>query len=137
MSPTLQGDEHSGDWVLAEKITYRFRKPRRWEVVEFTNYEGLQLMKRLAAFPGESLAIKDHQLQINGTPAAPPNPITYYPEGNLTAGKTFHVANGYYVLGDDSIDSQDSRYDGPVPPKKIRARALLILWPPSRIGFVH
>src|SRR5689334_21928171 len=35
MSPTLQGDENGGDWVLAEKVTYWFRDPRRWEVVEF------------------------------------------------------------------------------------------------------
>ena len=42
-----------------------------------------------------------------------------------------------YVLGDDSKDSADSRYDGPVPPDIVRGRVWLIVWPPERISFVR
>ena len=59
MSPTLQGDNKSGDWVLAEKISYWFRGPRRWEVVEFDDEDRIQIMKRVAALPGETIAVKD------------------------------------------------------------------------------
>jgi len=43
----------------------------------------------------------------------------------------------YHVLGDDTRDSQDSRFDGPIPTDQIKARAWLIVWPFSRIGFVN
>ena len=140
MSPTLQGDEHGGDWVLAEKISYWFRDPNRGDIVEFNDHEGVQVMKRITGLPGESISIQNYRVCIDGT-ELPPSPyaakVKYYPYGNLGGGKPFAVTGGYYVLGDDSIDSDDSRFEGTVARARVRARAFLILWPPSRIGFVH
>jgi signal peptidase I len=46
MKPTLKGDiPHGGnDWVLTERVSYWFRKPKRWEVVRFFDDEGNQVM---------------------------------------------------------------------------------------------
>jgi signal peptidase I len=139
MAPTLQGDVHGGDWVLAEKLSYYFRAPRRWEVVEFTNSEGIQVMKRVAALPGESITVKNNRAVINGAEVIPPvdPPPRYYPYGNLLSGKPVDAGSGYYVLGDDSVDSQDSRYEGTVRRESIRARAWLIVWPLNRFGWVR
>jgi signal peptidase I len=140
MSPTLKGDQNSGDWVLAEKVSYWFRAPRRWEVVEFRDREGLKIMKRVIAFPGESVAVKNNALQVDGQSVQKPAgtaAVKYYPYGNLNGGKPFAVTEGYYVLGDDSVDSDDSRFEGPVPPQRVSARAWLIVWPPSRMGWVR
>jgi len=139
MSPTLQGDSKSGDWVLAEKLSYLFRAPRRWEVVAFEDEDRVQIMKRVAALPGETIAIKDYKLLVNGQPAerAGAAPVKYYPFGNLSGGKVHAAGGGYFVLGDDSVDSQDSRYEGSVVRARIRARAWLIVWPPSRMGWVR
>jgi signal peptidase I len=140
MAPTLQGDSHGGDWVLAEKVSYRFRSPRRWEVVEFNDEEGIQIMKRVVALPGETVAIQNNRLQVNGQAADPPAGtarVKYYAYGNLMGGKAHPVGDGYYVLGDDSIDSQDSRFDGSVTASRVRARAWFIVWPPSRMRWVR
>jgi signal peptidase I len=140
MSPTLQGDSHSGDWVLAEKLTYLFRNPRRWEIVEFHDQDGLKIMKRVAALPGETVAIQDHRIQVDGQFLPPPAGsafVKYLAYGNAAGGRSHLVGDGYYVLGDDSADSQDSRFDGSVTMNRIRARAWLIVWPPSRIGWVR
>ncbi len=140
MAPTLQGDAKKGDWVLAEKVTYRFRAPRRWEVVEFQDEEGLQIMKRVAGLPGETVAVRGNRLEVNGRALLPPEGtarVTYYAYGNLIGGKERAVGNGYYVLGDDSIDSQDSRYEGSLARERIEARAWLIVWPPGRMGWVR
>ena len=140
MSPAITGDGPGGDWVFAEKVSYYFRNPRRYDIVEFNNGEGLQLMKRVIALPGETVAIQHNALVVNGNqlpPAAGAAPVKYYPYGNLAAGRTHTVAGGYYVLGDNSADSDDSRYNGPVTGNAIKARAWLIVWPPSRIGWVH
>ena len=54
MAPTLQGKSvDDGDVVLTERITYRLRRPRRWEVVCFGADNGDQLMKRVVGLPGE------------------------------------------------------------------------------------
>jgi signal peptidase I len=140
MSPTLQGDERGGDLVLAEKVSYWFREPRRWDVVEFKDSNGIQIMKRVMGMPGEYLAVKDRHVEVNGQALVTPKGVAavrYYPYGNLIGGKAYEVKGGYYVLGDDSADSEDSRYEGPVERKQIRARAWLIVWPPSRMGWVR
>jgi signal peptidase I len=141
MSPTLQGtSSENGDYVLTEKLSYWFRHPRRWEVVTFRNSEGLQVMKRVAGLPGETVSLTNYQVLIDGSPIERPAGLaflTYYPLGNLSRGEAAPCGEGYYVLGDDSRDSQDSRFEGPVNPQRIRGRAWLIVWPLSRVRFIN
>lgn len=55
-----------GDKILANKLVYLLRAPRRWEVVVF-HYarEGKTYIKRLAGLPGERLEIRRGDLYIN------------------------------------------------------------------------
>ena len=39
----------------------------------------------------------------------------------------------YFVLGDNSADSKDSRLFGPVPARRILGRPLWVVWPPGRL----
>ena len=139
MSPGLEGTNvKNGDWVLMEKVSYWFRAPRRWEVVAFPNQEGISVMKRVVALPGETISIKDRWAAVNGVPLLrPPGLLVrkYYPYGNLARGASVECKDGFYVLGDYSIDSCDSRWEGTVPREKIRGRAWLIVWPLSRLSF--
>jgi signal peptidase I len=141
MQPTLRGSSDGGDWVLAEKISYWFRKPRRFEVVRFYNNDGIQVMKRVGGLPAETIRLVDGKIIANGQAVDVPLSLSflhYYAYGPLLYnGKAASCGEGYIVLGDDSRDSQDSRYDGPLAPKRIRGRAWLIVWPPSRFGFVN
>jgi len=141
MAPTLQGDAgRDQDWVLSERVTLWFRSPRRWEVVEFVTPEGDQVMKRVAGLPGESVSIRDGKALVNGSPLAVPASLGflhYYGFGPYGRGDWVSCADGYFVLGDDSKDSDDSRYNGPVGSSEVRYRAWLRVWPPSRFGFVN
>jgi signal peptidase I len=141
MSPCLQGNRaDDGDWVLTEKLTYRVRRPRRWEVVTFLTDQREQRMKRVVGLPGETVALADGEVVINGTAAPRPQSIEsihYYAYGQLYRGRTGECGDGYYVLGDDSKDSEDSRYEGPLKRKAIVGRAWLRVWPPKRIGLVN
>lgn len=142
MSPTLKGTSRkNGDWILMEKVSYLFRSPRRWEIVAFRNDLGMQVMKRVVALPGESIAINNLNPVINSTPVKIPQKLDYlkyYRFGNLhDKDKPFKCGNGYYLLGDNSRDSDDSRYNGALNPDEIIGRPLLRIWPPARFGFVN
>jgi len=142
MSPTLKGNNLSdGDLILTEKVSYWFRKPRRWEVVTFHGNDGTQIMKRVVGLPGETVRmLKGGRLFIDGEEIHPPEDLAflkYLPLGNLFADNLVRCADGYYVLGDDSRDSQDSRYEGPVLPGQLIGRAWYILAPSSHRGFVN
>jgi signal peptidase I len=143
MSPTLRGDaEHgiAGDWVLTEKVSYWFRRPHRWELVRYQSTDGLWVMKRVAGLPGEAVSVRENQLVVDGASVARPASLSflrYYPYGKFRGGAAVPCKNGYFVLGDDSKDSQDSRYEGPLEPSRIQGRPMLRVWPLSRVGWVN
>ena len=142
MAPTLKGNATSPkDYVLSEKITYFFRKPRRWEIVQYETDDelALKIMKRIAALDGETISIVDHWININGKPLERPvelDFLKYYGVGELFNGQEVDCDGGYFMLGDDSMDSYDSRFTGVVAPDRFEGRAMMIIWPPSRIRFL-
>jgi len=154
MSPTLVGtSQENGDWVLTEKLSFRLRGPRRWEVMTF-RMEGMQVMKRVVGLPGETVAMEVEldeggkptrgteasAILIDGKPVERPESIEdirYFALGKLYHTRSVDTGNGYVVLGDDSRDSWDSRWEPPVTDEDVVGRAWLRVWPPSRIGFVN
>jgi signal peptidase I len=142
MAPTLRGkDCHTGDLVLTERVSLRFRQPRRWEVIAFSRDDGLQVMKRVVGLPGERVQMRrGGRIFINGHEAPPPASLAflrYFPVAKVFQDKAVDCGDGYFVLGDDSRDSDDSRYNGPVPPGDVIGRAWLILGPKEHRGFVN
>ncbi len=141
MKPTLRGTSvFNGDWVLTEKVSYWFRQPRRWEIVTMVYEDGRRVMKRVAGLPGERVSQKQSwsPIEINGDPVEMPPSVDpkYLRMGNLCQDTPVECNKQYYVLGDDSGDSDDSRFLGTVPRNRIIGRACLIVWPMDRIGWV-
>lgn len=141
MSPTLQGNSWSdGDRVVTELVSYRFRQPRRWEVVTFRRADGAIIMKRVTGLPGEKLQLrKNGDLVIND--AVVPRPaslsrLRYLPVALVMDDKRVDCGTGYFLLGDDSMDSDDSRFEGPIPAAWILGRAWFIFQPVARMGWV-
>jgi signal peptidase I len=142
MKPTLRGEGlKSGDLVLTERVSGWFRQPRRWEVIAFRRDDGVQVMKRVVGLPGEKIQMRrEGRIVINGEEIAVPEPLAflkYFPFGNLVENKSVDCGDGYYVLGDDSVDSDDSRFNGPVRPAEMVGRAWLILAPAEHRRFVN
>jgi signal peptidase I len=141
MSPTLLGAcAETGDLVLAERISYWFGEPERWDVVSYFGGNGMMIMKRVVGLPGETVIITNNWILIDGEELErrPEHDfLNYYAFGDAYGGRPFTCTNGYYVLGDHSCNSYDSRYEGQLDGDKILARAWLVVWPPARIGFVN
>ncbi len=143
-----------GDRILVNKFIYGakipftdfrlpgLRKPHRWEVIVFIYPEDPKrdFIKRLVAFEDEKVLIKEGAVYIDGKPLAGPifNRIYYYNRGRFAIeGAEIIVApEAYFVLGDNSSSSRDSRYWGFVPEKNLIGKAFLIYWPLNRIRII-
>ena len=135
MHPTLI----EGDRILVNKFIYRFREPRRGEIVVFRYPEDPKrpFIKRLAALGGDTVEIRDGKVLVNGKPLDGAGIFStnhYYNQGiNGTEGKVITVPPGsYYVLGDNSASSHDSRFWGFVPKRLLIGQAMCIFWPLTR-----
>lgn len=142
MSPTLQGNGRPGsDYILCERVSYWFSTPKRWDLVAFHSSEGIFIMKRVIGLPHEAVSMnKAEALMIDGKELTRPKSIEhikYYRYGKLNSFTPVETGDGYFVLGDDSKDSDDSRYNPPLRMEQISARPWLIVWPLSRFGFVN
>ena len=64
MLPTLQ----NGDNLIVDKLSYRFRDPKRFEIVvfPFRYQEDTYYIKRIIGLPGETVQIHDGNIYING-----------------------------------------------------------------------
>ena len=98
-------------------------------------------IKRLVAFGGEEVEIKDGAIYINGKATEEPRLKSnyYYNRGDYgQPHQAIQVPEGFvFVLGDNSQSSADSRYWGCVPEANIVGRAEFIYWPFSRMRFIN
>ena len=120
-----------------------FSKPRRGDVIVFI-YPGdraKDFIKRLIGLPGDVVEIKEGKIYINDeevTDARIRN-VYYYNRGDYGAvGQPIRVPEGkYFVLGDNSGSSHDSRYWGFVDEKDVVGKAEFLFWPLNRIRMIQ
>ncbi|MGB9903149.1 MAG: signal peptidase I [Desulfotomaculales bacterium] len=133
MRPTLL----EGDRIIVSKISYRIGAPQRGDIIVFKDPRDPRrdLVKRLIGLGGETVALKNNHLYINGQMM----PENYLPQGTRFADYgPSRVPEGYYLmLGDNRNVSDDSRYWGPLPEKNIIGKALFIYWPLNRIRLLN
>jgi signal peptidase I len=129
MAPTLR----AGDVVLVDRRAGDPADLGRGDLVTFRSPEtGEEMLKRVVALPGDTVATIDAVLHVNGEPVDEPYVDFSEWDGMFTARVTV-PADSVYVLGDDRLVSVDSRDFGPVPARAVDGRVLLRLWPPARL----
>ncbi len=132
---SMEPNFEEGDYLIIDEITYRFREPKRGEVIVFKNPKNpsQKFIKRIVGLPGETIEIeegkvivlKDGEKKVLDESSYLNSSYTY---GNL---KISLSENEYFVLGDNRSFSFDSRQFGPVQKKQIIGRVVLRLWPIS------
>ena len=147
----------AGDHLFVDRLSYRFGKPKRGDIVVFRT-KGIESLppdtfyiKRVAGLPGERIRIEPPFLIVNDQKVTEPEIFRTIssesngyvgfqltgPIGGLLTKPTDEVTLGpdeYFVLGDNTRNSRDSRYWGAVPERNIIGRATRIYWPFTRIN---
>ena len=154
-----KGCRITGDHLFVNRVKWNFMRPQRGEVMVFRTtgipaYPGLtpdtHYIKRMCGLPGERISIRTPKLLVNGKAVDSPESILrieteapgyfgYHP--STGAVKDFipdqdtEVTLGmdeYLALGDNTRNSLDGRYWGPVPEENLVGPACIIYWPISR-----
>jgi len=143
-----------GDRLLVNKMQYgpmvpfsHYRipglaKPKRGDVIVFKYPQEPRkdFIKRLIAFGGETVQIKYGDVYINGQLVEDPviKNIFYYNRGDFANSDfVLTVPKGqFFVMGDNSASSHDSRYWGCLPEWMVIGQAQFIYWPLNRIRFI-
>jgi signal peptidase I len=139
--PALGCEARFSDRVLANRFVYRFRDPKRGEIIVFDTPpeakqacgEGGTFVKRLIGLPGETVSERNGFVYVDGRALTEPY---IQPQRRDHETDTWHVPKGdYFFMGDNRNQSCDSRRWGPVPRKNLIGEVFFVYWPPNRIGF--
>lgn len=98
-------------------------------VLNHPQHSATNLIKRVAAVPGDRLCINSRGIYVNN------RQISTWTAGSCTPFMDITIPHGHvFVLGDNLNCSSDSRTFGPVPVTRILGKVVLSYWPFSRIG---
>lgn len=160
MSPTIHGQSrrsdgttNSGDHFIVQSYAYWLAKPSRGDVIAFKT-KGISpslpdnqiYLKRVIGVPGDVLSIRDGHLFNDDQRITKPSflanlvvispPIS--PQYLATSNDKFKVPDGqYFVIGDNTGNSFDSRFWGTVPRTNIVGKVSKIYWPLNHAGNVE
>ncbi|MEO5960730.1 MAG: signal peptidase I [Opitutaceae bacterium] len=157
--PFLSFDILTGDQLFVDRMSYHFARPKVGQGFVFRTDHiesyymrdqrtGGQIaqyyIKRLVGTPGDVLEIRDPALYRNGAPITGSGAFLanekrangyagYFNNGFLSAGKSLTIPpKSFFAMGDNSGNSQDSRYWGYVPAKDVVGRPLFVYFPFTR-----
>ncbi|HPP18586.1 MAG TPA: signal peptidase I [Candidatus Dojkabacteria bacterium] len=138
MHPTYK----NGEFLMANKITYRVSEPKRGDVIIFKYSDTADFIKRIIGVPGDEVMIKDGKIYINGellNESAYLDPSVITNGGSyLHEGQTIKLnEDEYFVCGDNRSNSSDSRDFGPIKKSAIKGKAWIVYYPFSEFRVVQ
>ena len=125
MLPTLKDK----DIMILNEVSYRTQGLKRFDIVVL-DYKGEKLIKRVIGLPGEKIEYKDNKLYVNGKVVK--EDFSHADTEDFDEIKV--EKDRYFVLGDNRVNSTDSRIIGTVSIKDIRGTTKLTIFPFGRFG---
>jgi signal peptidase I len=166
-SGSMEGTLLVGDLLILNKVAYGapvpgthkrlpgYTDPKRGDIVVFrAEHDTLDVIKRLIGLPGDTLAMQNGELLINGVKQVEPyvrrtdpgndgshpwmawqrdhlqddvDPSTYRPTRD-TWGPIVVPESNYFLLGDNRDESLDSRFWGFLDPARVKGKAALVYY---------
>lgn len=144
MFPNFQND----DFLLTDKISYRFNDPQRGDVVVFKappsepcSVKECEYIKRVIGLPGEAIRVSDNVIFVNDMKLNEDflsGEVLTRPGSYLREGQSLKLdEDEYLLLGDNRPYSRDGREFGPIKKERFIGKAWFIYWPPGKLGVVQ
>ena len=126
-----------------QDVVYLFHPPERGDIVVLDPpvRSDKPYIKRVIALPGETIAVRDGKVYVNGEPleegyiAEPPR-YTYPSNAANGAGEYTVPEGNVFVMGDNRNNSSDSHVFGPVPLDRVIGKAFFSYWPFDAAGLI-
>ena len=127
----------SGDGVMIDKISYRFRDPKRFDIIVFKQKGSEDLIKRVIGLPNETVQIKDGRFFIDGEEIDDVKGLDRPEYAGIAGEPLILLEDEYFVVGDNREESIDSRYEdvGIVTRSRIKGRMFMRVYPFKNIKF--
>ncbi|MGN0132652.1 MAG: signal peptidase I [Lachnospiraceae bacterium] len=137
MEPTLS----DGDNLIVDKITYRMREPKRFEIIVFPYQyaDDTYYIKRIIGLPGETVLIDEEgRIFINGELLEENYGKEVIKDAGLASQEIVLADDEYFVMGDNRNDSADSRFIsvGNIKRENIIGRAWIRIFPFNKFGIL-
>jgi signal peptidase I len=158
--PSMEPGLQDGQYLIVNSVAYLFGQPSRGDVIVFHHHHipadahdlesgctldpgtngkfmSCDYVKRVIAVPGDTVQITPSQVIVDGVPLN--EPYVNLPPGAAYAPVLPPEKIGYnqfFVLGDNRMNSSDSRYWGPVPRQDIVGRVVMIFWPLNQMHWL-
>ena len=132
---SMEPNFHDGQYLLINKLAYRFGEPQRGDAVvfRFPRDPSRDFIKRVIGLPGETIEVRGGQVFADGVLLDEP----YRPNGgHYDAGPRILGPDEVYVLGDNRDHSSDSHQWGPLALNHVIGKAVVIYWPYESRGLV-
>jgi signal peptidase I len=137
---SMEATFDDGDYILIDEISYRFSQPQRGDVIIFRYplEQSQFFIKRIIGLPEETVEIKNDRVIIHNKqhPEGFTLNESYLAPGQQTTGnlRIKLDPNEYFVLGDNRLQSSDSRRWGPLNRSLITGRVFFRAWPVNKFG---
>ncbi len=126
---SMEPNFSTGDYLIIDEITYRFRQPVRGEVIVLNNptSEKEFFIKRVIGLPGEQVLVSDNKVFVDGKHIDE----EYLPGGiSMSDTPPFQLGESeFFVMGDNRESSFDSRNWGPLGKHQIVGVVRIRFWP--------
>lgn len=134
MNPTLKDEE----LLILNKFRYRFTDIKRGEIISLKYDNTKYLIKRVIGLPGENVSILDSKLYINDKEFQESYISTDLKYDNFSLKDLGYekIPDGMYlVLGDNRVDSLDSREIGLIKKEDVIGKVSFRFWPLNQLKF--
>ena len=123
-----------GEIMILKKYYYHFNDIERFDIVVVKTDDD-KIIKRVIGLPGETLKYENHILYIDGKEVKESYLEQATEDFDISSlGYDKIPSDCYFVMGDNRINSKDSRMIGCVDKKQITGKTDLVILPISKAG---